>query len=160
MSSLSNTSRLVCQLDVRPTELCCTTYLWICIQLDSVTGLDQPYTFFRICIHNKPYFKGTHLNQIKMLMGEHKITLSDLLYLLYLSFPAIMQAWTCTIMCACVWVFEVCLQGSVGDTNKSQRDFGPKRHKAMGPVTSEVPTWMTEPMGGHHHQLSLPAAHR
>ena len=58
----------------------------------------------------------------------------------------------------CVWVLEVCLQGSVGDTNESQRDLGPKRHQAMGPVTSEVPTWTTEPMGGHQHQLSLCAA--
>ena len=56
-------------------------------------------------------------------------------------------------------MLRVCLQGSIGDTNKSQRDFGPKRHQAMGPVTSEVPTWMTEPMGGHQPQMSLSAAH-
>lgn len=68
-----------------------------------------------------------------------------------------MQVWTRTTVC--VWVLEVCLRGSVGDTNKSQRDFRPKRHQAMGPVTSEVPRWMTEPMGGHQRQLSLPATH-
>lgn len=57
----------------------------------------------------------------------------------------------------CVYMLEVCPLGFVDDTNNSQRDLGPERHRAMGPVTSQVLSWMTEPMGGHQPQLRLPA---
>lgn len=107
----------------------------------------------------------------KCITEKHKVELWDLLYLLYCTYlfqlsykPEHAQLYVCVCVCGRGggggwWWLEVCLQGSVGDTNKSQRDFGPKRHQAMGPVTSEVPTWMTGPMGGHQHQLRLSAAH-
>lgn len=90
-------------------------------------------------------------------MQEHKINHSIKTTGVRPHPPSVQQARACELMCE-RWL-EVCLLGSLGDTNESQRDFGPECQRALGPVTSEVPAWLAEPMGGHQREVSTSALH-